>query len=155
MNAWPLSHEKVAVVARITPAAKTAGSEIFTDVIDMRYWQEVLFVVNLGAYAAGNDGTVTVKAVVNSTSSTSGGTDLSGKALTVGSFSGSALDDAVGLIRVRADECMVSGTEYRYLYLSVTPANQNMTLGVVALGFGARYQPASDYDIAAVKQIVP
>lgn len=152
--AWPLSHEKLAVVGRIKPAAKTAAAEATSDIVDMKYWQEVLAVFNMGDYAAGNDGTVTVKIAVSNSSTFATEVDLTGKALTAASFSGSAQDDRVGLIRVRADEMVVSGVEYRYLRLSVTPANQNLTCGAVLLGVGGKYQPASDYDISTVAEII-
>lgn len=144
-----------AMVARISPAAKTAGAAVYSSVVDMRYWAHVKFYVLLGNYAAGNDGTVTVKAQAsNSATFASGNVDISGKALTVATFSGSAQDDNDGIIGIDAEDMTVSGTAYRYLRLSVTPANQNMTLGVVGAGFGCRYEPGTNYDLSTVAEIV-
>lgn len=151
-NAWPLSHEKLAVVGRIKPASKTAAAEATSDIVDMKYWVELYCVFNMGDYAAGNDGSVAVKIALSNSSSFATEVD-SEVELTTASFTGSAQDDAVGVLVLRQEQCIVSGTEYRYARLSVTPSNQNLTCGAVLLGVGGRYQPASDYDISAVTEI--
>jgi hypothetical protein len=155
-NSWPLAHENAPVVARVESQTITAGQTKTSDIIDMRYWEEVVAYFNMGAYAGGNDGSVTVKfQVSNDGSGFSPAVDLTSKALTTGSFTGSALDSAFGVIRVRVDEMSVSGTDYRYLRLSVAPTNQNLTCGATVVGFGCKYGPGSDYDLSAVTEIIP
>lgn len=148
------AHEALPVVARIKPSSKTAGTAATSDAIDLKYWDELLFVFNMGDYAGGNDGSVTVKVQVSNASDFSTAVDVTGKALTTANFTGSAGDDCVGIIRFTAEDAVVSDTAYRYARLSVTPANQNLTCSAVVLGARGKYQPGSDYDLATVKEIV-
>lgn len=148
------AHEFLPVVARIKSQSVTASATASSDAVDMKYWDEVLFVFNMGDYAAGNNGAVTVKVEASNTSNFASAVDVSGKALTAATFTGSAGDDQVGVIRLMADEMIISGTTYRYARLSVAPANQNLTCGAVALGVRGKYQPGSDYDISSVGEII-
>lgn len=143
-----------AIVARIKPQTVTAAAEALSDAVDMKYWDRIVADVNFGDYAGGNDGTVVAKLVA---STASGGTyaDITGKALTSGSFSGSAQDNAMGRIELSATELVDAlGETYRYVKLSVTPAEQNMTLAAQITGHRSDYGPASDYDLAAVTEII-
>ena len=149
------AHETAPVVARVKPQTVTADAEVTSDIIDMRYWQEVVAYINLGDYAGGNDGTVAALVEVsNDGTSFTSAANLTGKALTAASFTGSAQDDHMGVIRWKNDEMIVSGTAYRYARLSITPSAQNLTLSAVCVGFGGRYQPGSDYDISTVTEII-
>lgn len=148
------AHEQLPIVARIKPASKTAAAAATSDVVDMKYWDEVLFIFNMGDYAAGNDGSVAVKVEASATSAFSTAVDVTSKALTTANFTGSAGDDAMGVIRVMADDMVISGTTYRYARLSVTPTNQNLTCSAVAIGVRGRYQPGSDYDLSVVDEII-
>lgn len=153
-NSWPLGHETLPVIGRITPQTITAAATVVSDIWDMKYWMEALCIFNMGDYAAANDGSVVVKVEVGNAANLSDAVDLTGKTLTTASFTGSAQDDAVGVIRVRNEEMKVSTTEYRYARLSVTPSNQNLTCGAIVQGLGGRYQPGTDYDLAAVTEII-
>lgn len=146
--------QELAVVARIKPQTVTAAAEALSDAIDMKYWDRIVALVNFGDYAGGNDGSVTV---VLKAATSSGGTyaAITGKTLTAANFTGSANDDSVGIIELSAAELLADkGVTYTYVKLSVTPANRNMTLSGMVLGTRPDYHPASDYDLAAVKQIV-
>lgn len=146
--------EQLAIVARITPAVKTAGAEVLSDAVDMQNHKRIMAIANLGVYAAGNNGSVTIKLKA---ATTSGGSyaDVTGKALTTANFTGSANDDAVGVVELTQEElATIMGSTYRYVKLSITPANQNMALGAIVLGDYSRYSPASEYDLTAVKEIV-
>jgi len=146
--------EQLAIVARIKPASKTAGAEVLSDAIDMQNHKRIMAICNFGDYAGGNNGsvTVTLKAATTSGGSYSA---ISGKALTTANFTGSANDDSMGVVELTQEElATLKGTTYRYVKLSITPANQNMTLGAVVLGDYSRYTPASEYDLTAVKEIV-
>jgi len=151
-NANAALSEQLAVLARIKPQAVTAAATAESDAIDMKLFGKVLFVVNLGDYAAGNDGSIAGGVYGDTESGGSYATLITGKSLTTGTFTGSAGDDAISVIEVDAAEVEAQGL--RYLKLKLTPTNQNMTLGAVALGGVSRLNPASDHDIAAVKEIV-
>lgn len=143
-----------AIVARIKPQTVTADSETLSDAVDMKRWDRIVADVNFGDYATGNDGSVTAKLVG---ATTSGGTysDITGKALTTATFTGSAQDDSMGRIELSAIElATILGASYRYVKLSVTPTNQNMTLSAQVTGHRPDYHPASDNDLAAVKEII-
>jgi hypothetical protein len=146
-------HEELALVGRIKPQTISADAETTTGAIDMQKWDEVLFVYNLGDYGGGNDGTLTAAKITGDTAS--GGTyatDITGKALTPASFTGSAEDDAVGIIRVTREEVAAQGL--RYIRAEITPTNQTLDAGVVAVGRAARYAPANNFDLAAVTEII-
>lgn len=144
--------EDVALVGRIKPQAVTAAATASSDVIDLKNCRKVLFLVNLGDYAAGNDGSIAGGVYGDTDSGGSFATLITGKQLTTATFTGSAGDDAVSIIEVDAAE--VETQNLRYIRLKLTPTNQNMTLSAVALGGGFRFNPASDFDLAAVKEIV-
>ena len=152
MNSSRLS-EDLAIVGRLKPGAKTAGATVTSDIVDMDIFDRALFIFNMGDYAAGNDGSVAVSVrASNDGASFTSDAALTGKALTTASYTGSALDDAVAVIEVTGAEMAAAG--YRYCRLSVTPSNQNLTCSAIVLGGAARYKPASDYDLATVKEII-
>ena len=154
MTYHPRLSEGMAVVARIKPAAKTADSEALSDEIDMKIHTRLMAIFNMGDYAGGNDGSVTV---TFKAATSSGGTysAVTGKALTTASFTGSAQDDAVGIIEMTAEELVATlGATYRYVKLSVTSTNQNLTCGAVVLSGHSRYSWAEDNDLSAVTEIV-
>jgi hypothetical protein len=154
MTYHPKLSEQLAVVARIKPQALTAAAESLSDAIDMRYHSRILVIFNMGDYAAGNDGSVVVRL---KGATASGGTysNITSKLLTTASFTGSAQDDAVGIIELTAEDLVTTlGQAYRYVKVSVTPSNQNLTCGVVVLADHSRYSPAGDYDLTDVTEII-
>lgn len=144
-------NERLAVVARIAPQAITAAATEESDGINMKYFRRVLFVFNMGDYAAGNDGSVEVK-ITGGTDNASFATDLTGKTLTTALFTGSAGDDAVGIIEVSAEEC--AAQDVTYIRAEITPTDQNLTCGLVALGADMRYSDSADYDLDAITEII-
>lgn len=153
--AWPNAHETLPVVARIKTQTVSAAATATSDIIDMRYWQECVAYVNVGAYASGNDGSLACKIEMsNDGSGFTGSADMASKSITTSLFTGSTGDEQIAVLRWRNEEMNLSGTEYRYARVSLTPTNKDLAVGVVVIGVAGRYQPGSDYDIAAVAQIV-
>jgi hypothetical protein len=146
------AHENLPVVGRVKPQTVTADATVTTDAIDSGDFAEVLFTFNMGDYAAGNDGEVEVKVTGDTESGGSYATDITGKALTGASFTGSSGDDAVAVIRVRRDE--VGAQSLRYIRLEITPTNQNLTCSAIAHGVDSRYGPGTNFDLAAVTEII-
>lgn len=140
------------IVAGLTSRTISAAASASTDVIDMAYWNRVLVQFNMGDYAAGNDGSVTVIVYGDTASNGSFATAITGKNITPANFTGSTNDSSYAQINVSADE--VAAQNLRYIKVTVTPTNQNLTCGVICNGVHSDYQPGSDYDLAAVKQIV-
>ncbi len=147
-----LLSERIAVIGRIKPQTVTAAATAESGVVDMQYWDRVLVLADIGDYAAGNDGTVTGGVYGDTASNGSFATLITGKEVTTSKFSGSAQDDAVGEINIKSDEVNAQG--FRYIKVKMTPANQNLTLACMILGGDGRYEPASDFDMASVKEII-
>ncbi len=84
---------------------------------------------------------------------TSGGTykDISGKAIT--QLVKATDDDKQALINCRAEELDIDN-DYRWVKLSMTVGTATSDAGALVLGFGERYGPASDGDLASVAEIV-
>lgn len=143
--------ELLAVVERYKTQVVSAGGSPASGAIDTKYWDQLLFIIHLGDYAAGNDGTFTAGVYGDTASGGSFTNLITGKQITAASFTGSTGDDAIALIHVRTQDAAAQG--YRYLKLKMAVANQDLPLSVVVLGCG-RYEPADDFDIAAVREII-
>mgnify|MGYP001212156296 CR=1 FL=1 len=154
MTYHPRLSEQLTVVGRIKPQSVTATQTATSDIVDMAYHARLMVLVNLGDYAAGNDGSVAVALYSDSASNMATEADITGKALTTGSFTGSAGDDAVGIIELTAEELAAIGQTQRYVRLKITPTNQNMTVGAILLADHSRYAPAEDFDLTKVKEII-
>ena len=154
MTYHPRLSEQLTVVGRIKPQAITKTNTATSDIVDMKYHARLLVLVNLGDYAAGNDGSVAVALYGDSASNMATEAAITGKALTTGSFTGSAGDDAVGIIELTAEELAAIGQTQRYVRLKITPSNQNLTAGAILLAGHSRYGKASDFDLSAVKEII-
>lgn len=150
----PRLSEELAVVGRIKPQAITAASTATSDIVDMRYISRLMAVVNIGDYAAGNNGAVTVQLYSDSASAMDSEEAIEGKELTAASWTGSGGDDAVGIIELTAEELAAIGQTQRYVRLKITPAEQNLTASAVLLGGHMRYGKAADFDLATVKEII-
>lgn len=150
----PRLSEELAVVGRIKPQVITADQAATSDIVDMRYFGRLMAIVNLGDYAAGNDGTVVVELYADSAANMASEAAISGKKLTAATFTGSAGDDAVAVIELSAEELAALGQTKRYVRLKITPSVQNLTAGAVLLAGHARYAKAADNDLAAVKEII-
>ena len=140
--------ENFAIIGTIDLDAYTAAAYT-TDVIDMQYWREVMFVVMAGDLGS----SATLDFLVNGDTASGGtfSTAITGKAITQLTQAGTDSDKQV-VVRVTAEEAAAQG--FRYLRGTMTVATATSDAGVIVLGSPARYQPVSGYDIASVDEIV-
>lgn len=150
--------ERAGILAAIDPASLGAGT-YNTDIVDMRYWRRVAVIVGSGVL--GDLGTLQVAVKVNTANSVSSPTPttITGKAFTSSTFSGSGSGTAggsqhQGIIEVTAEECENALNEGRYLFATLTVGTATSLACVYIIGIDARYGPASDYDLADVKEII-
>jgi hypothetical protein len=145
--------EELGLVASIPPAVASATT-YNSDVIDMSKFHRALFVLTVGAYGAA-EATINVQLYANTANSTSGGTAITGKTFTAATFSGSAAGtNKEGLIEVSAAEVQEALDGARYVYAVVTVATNTVAFSLAVLAGVARYEPAFDYDLASVAEII-
>ena len=137
--------ERLALVAGIDPDSYAANT-YYTDAIDMKYWERVLFVVSVGDMAA--TATVDFSVVEGTTTSptTAFGT---AKAITQLTKAGTN-NDKRALLEVRAEEM---DPDNRYIRGKLVVGTDACDVCVVALAEGW-HRPASDFDLASVDEIV-
>lgn len=136
--------EKLAVVGTIDPAT-VANTEVFTDVVDMSKFHQVLGIALLGNMAAE---TIDFKAY---SCDSNGSNSVALKSATQLAANASANDNAQVLISVRAEDLQASGKQHVRFGL-VTGGATGGPAGVVVLGVDAKYQPASALHLASVLQ---
>lgn len=146
--------ERCAILATVDPGALTATT-YNTDIIDMRYWRRVAFILLAGTIGD-VDGTLQLQLYVNTANSVSSPapTAVTGKVFTAANFSGSTDSNKQGVIEITAEECENALDGGRYLFATLTVATQTNGACVVALGIDARYGPATDYDLASVVEVI-
>ena len=148
MNATVRMSESLAVVGLIQPAALAPGETLST-AIDLSRFHRVLAILETGTLGAA--GTLDMKLVG---SATSGGTYtlIPGHAITqVVKATG---DGKVVMIEARADWIGGLDPTIRFIKVSITVGVAASTSSLVVLGGVARWEPSSDYNLAAVAQIV-
>lgn len=142
----PQASELMTVVGKIDPQSANNTTKA-TDYVDLSKFQEVLFVLQVGAI----DAVIDFKLQEATDSSGTGLQDVSGKAITQLTAGD---DNKIVLINFRADELTVA-SGYRYVRGLATLGNGSAQLvAAVALGVLPRFGPASDSKLAAVAQIV-
>ncbi len=137
-------NERLAVVAALDPDSY-APNTYYTDAIDMRYWERVMFVMNVGDM--GSSATIDFSVVEGSTSSPT--TAISGKSATRLTQASTDGDKQV-IIEVRAEEM---DPDSRYLRGKVIIATEACDVSVVAVAEGW-HRPAYDFDLSSVDEIV-
>ena len=137
--------EKLAVVGAINPAT-IANTEIFSTVVDMSKWHQLLGVAMLGNMAAE---TIDFKAY---SCNSDGSSSVALKSCTQLAANAATNDNTQLVISMRAGDLLASGKQYVRFGL-VTGGATGGPAAVLALGVDARYQPGSDGDLASVQQI--
>lgn len=137
--------EEVAVLGTIDPEAMGTGTD-GTDIIDMHYWGEVAFVLLLGTMAASATADFIIQASANADMSSA----VTFRSATQLTQAGSDGDKQV-ILTVRDDE--LAGDGYRYVRGKLTIGTDACDIAVVALGYDARFKPASDNDLSSVDEI--
>jgi hypothetical protein len=140
VNALPT--EQFALVATIDPAT-VANTELFSDVIDMSRWGQVMGVALLGNMASE---TIDFKSY---TCDSGGSSRAALKNATQLAASASANDNTQLVINIRNEDLQTSGARYIVFGL-VTGGASGGPASVVAFGTDGRFQPASDFDLASV-----
>lgn len=127
--------ENLAIIGTIDPDAYTAAA-YNTDVIDMKDWREVIFIVMTGDLGASATLDFVVKG--DTTSGGSFSTTITGKTATQLTQAGSDSDKQV-IIRVTSEE--VAAQSLRYLRGTMTVATATSDCGAIVLGVPAHYAP--------------
>jgi len=136
--------ERTAVVAALDPDSYAANT-YYTDAVDMKYWERVMFVFSVGDMAS--SATVNCSVVEGSTSSPTAA--ISGKAATQLTQAGTDNDKQV-VIEVRAEEM---DPDNRYLRGKVIVGTDACDVCCVAIAEGW-HEPAYDLDLASVDEII-
>lgn len=137
----------LAVVATIDPDANTAAA-YSTDWIDMTIFQEVLFIVMAGVIAA--SGTIDFKVQEATSATGAGAQDLATGTLSITQLTTGDNDEQT-LVDVEAEDLSTGFTHVKGVMTVTTAAADS---AVVALGSRARFNPASDNDLASVGEIL-
>ncbi len=145
MSLNTLAGEKLALVGTIDPQT-VANTQLFTDVVDMSRFHQVLAIAMLGNMASE---TIDFRCFhCNSDGSSS----VELKACTQLAANASTNDNTQLIISVRAEELAASGKQHVRFGL-VTGGATGGPAGVAVLGVDAKYQPANDSDLSTVQQI--
>lgn len=138
--------EKAAVTGAIDPQSANNTTKA-TDYVDMRKFQEALFIALVGAI----DSTIDVKLQKAKDSSGTGLQDISGKAATQ---LADTADNKQVMLNLKAEEMTInSGYTHARMLMTLGNGTAQLVAGV-ALGMCPRHGPASDDKHADVAQIV-
>lgn len=137
--------ERLALVAAIDPDSYSANT-YYTDAIDMKYWERVVFVIAVGDMA--NDATVDFS-VVEGTTSTPTTAFATAKAITQMTEE-STDQDKQCLVEARAEEMDPAN---RYIRGKLVVATGACDVCVMALAEGW-HKPAYNFDLSSVDQVV-
>lgn len=140
--------DTLAVVSKLDPVSQGAGTVTSTS-IDMAQYRRVMFILSVGAMTASSTVDMTIRG-----DTASGGTyttAITGKTITQLTQAGSDSNKVV-IVEVGADEVAAQGL--RYIRASVVVGAAASLVSLVALAGDIRYTPASDFDLAAVDEIV-
>ena len=161
MSKNALPSELAAIVATIDPDAYTPGAQN-SDYVDMADFESLMAILMLGAWA--DTGTTADFKLQQATSSGGAGVkDITGKAITQIASGSPAAGDKQAIINVRADELDLAN-DFQFVRAVATVADSSSPAdspaavvtdyAAVLLGFGPRYGPASDNDLASVAEII-
>jgi len=141
-------YENVAVLGTVDPISQGAGS-VNTDVIDALNFTKIVFLVKVGVLGA----SATVDFLVKGDTASGGSfsTTITGKTITQLTKAGS--DDAKQ-VWVEVDSNALATQGYRYLRGTLTVGTAASLVDVTVLGFGCKYGPANQYNLATVDEIV-
>lgn len=137
--------EKLALIATIDPQT-VANTELFSDVVDMSKFHQVLATAYLGNMASE---TIDFKAY---TCNSDGSSATALKSCTQLAAHATNNDNKQLCIQVRADELGPLSKQYLKFGL-VTGGATGGPAAVSVFGVDARYQPGSDNDLASVAEI--
>lgn len=140
--------EQVAILDAIAPASQAAGS-VTTGWVSAANFQRLLAHIQTGTLGA--SATVDAKLQQASDASGTGAKDVTGKAIT--QIVKATGDDKIAAINLKGEDLDVEGG-FSYVRLSITVGTAASEIAAALFGFGPRFQPASDFNAAAVAEIV-
>ena len=155
-----LPSELAAIVATIDPDAYADGAQN-SDWVDMADFESLMAMLMIGTFPD-TGSTMDFKLQQATTSGGAGVKDITGKAITQIASGSPAVSDKQAIINVRADELDLDGG-FQFVRAVATGADTSspadspaatIDYGAVLLGFGPRYGPASDNDLASVAEII-
>ncbi len=155
-----LPSEVAAVLGTIDPDAYAHGAQN-SDWVDLGLFDQLMAVLMLGE-VPDTTSTIDFKLQQATTSGGAGAKDITGKAITQIASGSPAVGDKQAIINLRADELDITN-DFRFVRAVATTADTNspadspvntIDYGAVLLGFGPRYGPANDSDLASVAEIV-
>jgi hypothetical protein len=148
MNSNVKLSEQLAILATLDPASVAAGT-VATGWVPMANVQSLMALIQTGVLGTG--ATVDAKLRQATDASGTGAKDIAGKAIAqIVKASG---DNVQALLECRADD-LDTNNGFGFVALSVTVANAASILGAALVGGNARFEPASAFNQAAVKQVV-
>lgn len=145
-----LASEEFAVVATVDPDVLTAAAHT-SDWVDMSDFAQVMAIAFAGTL--GSSATFDAKLQQATDASGTSAKDISGKSITQLTQAGTDQSDQQAIINCRSDELDVENG-FTHVALVITVGTASSDGGGVILGRRARYQPASDSDLASVAEIV-
>ena len=155
-----LPSEVAAPVGTIDPDNYATGAQN-SDFVDMENWESLRTLLMVGAWG---DTTTTIDMKLQQATSSGGAgvKDITGKAITQIAAGSPAAGDKQAVINVRASE-LDTNNDFQFVRAVVTIADSaspadsptvSTDYAVVIDGFGPRYGPASDFDLASVVEII-
>ena len=146
-----LGSEEWGIVAATDPQSLAISpAQVYTDVIDMSLFEQIMVVVMTGALGTGTTIDVKIQSSAG-TASPNVYADVTSKAITQLDDSPANDDDNVqAIINLRGDE-LTEG--HRYVRVYVAAGVAATLIGVLVLG-KAKDGPSSDHDLASVQEIV-
>lgn len=152
-----LPSEVAAVVATIDPDNYASGAQS-SDYVDMHDFEAVMFILMVGDWPD-TDHQIDFKLQEATSSGGAGAQDLSGFAATTLDSDSPASPNKQIIINIRREDLTVDSS-YRFVKAVATAGDVtsgdsgNLDYAVVAIGFGPRHGPASNFDLASVVEIV-
>ncbi len=155
-----LPSEVAAVVATIDPDAYAHGAQN-SDWVDMADFESLMAVLSIGTFPD-TGSTMDFKLQQATSSGGAGVKDITSKAITQIASGSPIVSDVQAIINVRASELDVNNS-FQFVRAVATGADSSSPAdspasttdyGAVLLGFGPRYGPASDNDLATVAEII-
>jgi Cys-tRNA synthase (O-phospho-L-seryl-tRNA:Cys-tRNA synthase) len=139
-----------AVVSTIDPDAYGTGAQT-SDVIDMQDWERIVVIVQGGTL--GSSATLDAAVHYDTASNGSFTNKVTGKEITQMTEAGTD-SDKQAIIEVTASEVAAMAAGARYARVAMTVGAATSDAGLLVLGRSAHYNPATDYDLASVDEIV-
>ena len=147
MNAY--GSEKVAITGTIDPDI-TVASTVVSDYMDMGQFESAMAIIMAGTL--GSSATLDAKLVQATDSSGTSVKDITGAAITQLTEAGTG-SDKQAIIGCRAEDLDMDN-DFTHVAISMTIATATSDAAAILLGINSRSQPASDFDLSTVDEIV-